>query len=178
MLYTTTNSKWTINVNTRAKIITLLEGNMTETPWAFSRQRCSRPCAPAPSSDSQNDAQHPMLALTVAGFNGHATLGFPSGSDDKESACKAGDLGFIPGSGRSPKEGKGYPLQYSCLENPMDRGAWRATYSPWGLKESDTTERLSTHKNASHPLWTANRVRIMNDVFFIITTLGPQSLAP
>ena len=46
---------------------------------------------------------------------------------NKESACNAGDLGSIPGSGRSPGEGNGNPLQYSCLENPMDRGAWRAT---------------------------------------------------
>ena len=49
--------------------------------------------------------------------------GFPGGSDDKESACNAGDLGLIPGSERSPGEGNGYPLQYSCLENPLDRGA-------------------------------------------------------
>ena len=52
---------------------------------------------------------------------------FPGGSDGKESACSAADLGSIPGSGRSPGEGNGNPLQYSCLENPMDRGAWRAT---------------------------------------------------
>ena len=47
---------------------------------------------------------------------------FPGGSDDKESACNAGDLGSIPGSGRSPGEGNGYPLQYSFLDNSMDRG--------------------------------------------------------
>ena len=62
--------------------------------------------------------------------------GFPCGSDDKESTCNAGDLGSIPGMGRCPGEGKGYPLQYSGLENSMD-------YSPWGRKESDTTEQLS-----------------------------------
>ena len=50
-------------------------------------------------------------------------LGFPGGSDGKEPACDAGDLDSIPGSGRFPEEGKGYPLQYSCLENPMERGA-------------------------------------------------------
>ena len=50
-------------------------------------------------------------------------LGFPGGSDGKESACNAGDLGSIPGSGRSLGEGNGNPLQYSYLENPMDRGA-------------------------------------------------------
>ena len=51
----------------------------------------------------------------------------PCGSDGKESACNAGDPGSIPGLGRSPGEGNGNPLQYSCLENLMDRGAWRAT---------------------------------------------------
>ena len=55
------------------------------------------------------------------------TLGFPGGSDGKESACNAGDLGSIPGSERSPGEGNGNLLWYSCLENSMNRGAWRAT---------------------------------------------------
>ena len=52
---------------------------------------------------------------------------FPGDSDGKASAYNAGDLGLIPGSGRSPGEGNGNPLQYSCLENPMDREAWEAT---------------------------------------------------
>ena len=54
-------------------------------------------------------------------------MGFPGGSDGKESACSGKDLSSILGLGRAPGEGKGYPLQYSCLENSMDRGAWRAT---------------------------------------------------
>ena len=54
-------------------------------------------------------------------------MGFPGGSDGKESACNVGDLGSIPELGRSPGEGKGYPLQYSCLENPTDRRARQAT---------------------------------------------------
>ena len=54
-------------------------------------------------------------------------LGFPGGSYGKESTCNAGDPGLIPGLGRSPGEGNGNPLQYFCLENPMDRGAWWAT---------------------------------------------------
>ena len=54
-------------------------------------------------------------------------MGFPGGSNSKQSACSAGDLGSIPGLGKSPGEGNGYPLQYSCLENSMDRGAWQAT---------------------------------------------------
>ena len=52
---------------------------------------------------------------------------FPGRSEVKAPACNAGDLGLIPGSGRFPGEGNGNPLQYSCLENPMDRGAWWAT---------------------------------------------------
>ena len=54
-------------------------------------------------------------------------MGFAGGSDGNESAHNAGDSGSIPGSGRSPGEGNGYPLQYSHLENSMDRGAWQAT---------------------------------------------------
>ena len=53
--------------------------------------------------------------------------GLPGGSDGKESVCNAGDPSLILGSGRSPGEGNGYTLQYSCLENPMDRGDWQAT---------------------------------------------------
>ena len=52
-------------------------------------------------------------------------MGFRCSSVSKESACNAGDLGLIPGLGRSPREGNGNPLQYSCLENPMDKGAWQ-----------------------------------------------------
>ena len=52
------------------------------------------------------------------------SMGFPGGSDGKASVCNAGDPGSIPGSGKSPGEGNGNPLQYSCLENPMNRGAW------------------------------------------------------
>ena len=55
------------------------------------------------------------------------TLGFPCSSNGKESACEAGDHGSIPGSETSSGEGNGNPLQYSCLENPMDREAWQST---------------------------------------------------
>ena len=63
----------------------------------------------------------PMVLLNVS------PLGFPGGSEVKAPACNTGDLGSISGSGRFPGEGNGNPLQYSCLENPMDRGAWWAT---------------------------------------------------
>ena len=56
-----------------------------------------------------------------------SSQGFPGGSDGKASTCNVGDLGSIPGLERSPGEGNGNPLQYSCLENPMDGGAWHAT---------------------------------------------------
>ena len=66
---------------------------------------------------------------------------FPGRSDGKESAL--GDLGLVPGLGRSPRGGHGIPLQYSCLENPHGQRSL-VGYSPWGGKESDMTEQLST----------------------------------
>ena len=64
-----------------------------------------------------------------------------------ESACNAGDFGSVPGSGRSPGGGHGNLLQYSCLENPRDRGAGQATYSPWGHTELDMTQQLNNNNN-------------------------------
>ena len=66
-------------------------------------------------------------------------MGFPFGSDGKEFTHNVGDLGSIPGSGRSPGEGNGNPFQYSFLENPMDRGAWGATVH--GVAKSQTPLR-------------------------------------
>ena len=68
-------------------------------------------------------------------------LGFPGGSDGKESACNVGDLGLVPGLGRSPGGGHGNPLQYSCLEYPHGQRSL-ADYSPWSHIELDTTEQL------------------------------------
>ena len=65
-----------------------------------------------------------------------------SGSDGEESACSAGDQGSIPGSGRSPGGGNGYPLQYSCLGKSHGQRSL-AGYSPWGCKELDKTEQLT-----------------------------------
>ena len=72
-------------------------------------------------------------------------MGFPGGSDDTEPACNAGDLGSILGLGRSPEEGNGNPLHYSCLENSTDREIL-AGYTPWGHKELNRTERLTLFK--------------------------------
>ena len=88
-------------------------------------------------------------------------LGFPGGSDNKESACNVGDLGLIPGLGRSPGGGHGNPLQYSCLENPH-RQRSLVGYSPWGHKDLDLTEQLSvracththTHTHTHTSIWT------------------------
>ena len=73
-------------------------------------------------------------------------LGLPGGSDGKESTCNMGDLGSIPGLGRSPGGAHSYPLQYSCVENPMDRGAWWA--AAHGVTKSRTwLKRFSTHED-------------------------------
>ena len=80
-------------------------------------------------------------------------MGFLCGSDDKESACNSGIPGLIPGLGRSRGERNGIPPPYYCLENTMDRGAWRAIVHE-GRKESDTTERLTlplSDSSTCHP---------------------------
>ena len=76
-------------------------------------------------------------------------LGFPHRSDGKESACNVGDLGLIPGLGKSPEGGHGNPLQYSCLKKPHGQRSLTG-YSAWGCKESDMTKRLKT---AQHSTW-------------------------
>ena len=85
-------------------------------------------------------------------------MGFPGGSDGKESACNAGDLGSIPGLGRSPGEGNGNPLQYSCLQNSMGIGAWRAIVH--GVTKSDKAADFTFHFQAitkihqtTHIIW-------------------------
>jgi len=82
-----------------------------------------------PSVDGHLDCFHVLAIVTTAGYEHRGACiflnyGFLGGSDGKASACNAGDPGSIPGLGGSPGEGNGNPLQHSCLENPMDRGAW------------------------------------------------------
>ena len=72
-----------------------------------------------------------------------ATLFGTSGMKVRLSLRNEGDLGLIPGLGRSPGEGHGNPLHYSSLENYMDRGAWQAACSPWGCRDLNTTEQLT-----------------------------------
>ena len=87
-------------------------------------------------------------------------MGFPSGSDGKESACNARDMGLIPGSGRSPGVGNGNPLQYSCLSNPMGRGAWKAAVH--GVVKRDFTFTFCFHalkkEMATHSSVLAQRI--------------------
>ena len=77
-----------------------------------------------------------LLHWQAGSLSWYYPICFPGGSEVKASACNVGDLGSIPGSGRSPGEGNGNPLRYSCLENPMDRGAWWATEH--GVAKSQT----------------------------------------
>ena len=84
-----------------------------------------------------------VISIFLNSALSNTVASFPGSSDGKVSACNAGDLGLIPGSGRSPGEGNGNPLQYSCLENPVDGGACQATVH--GVAESDMTERLQFH---------------------------------
>ena len=98
-------------------------------------------------------------------------MDFLGGSEVKESACNAGDLGSIPGSGRSPGEGNGNALQYSCLENPMDGGAWWATVH--GVAKSRT--RLSDFTHSLHSL---SAIRVVSSAYLRLLTFLPAILIP
>ena len=82
------------------------------------------------------------MAIKLFGPN-YLINGFPGDSRGKESACKLGDLGLIPGLGRSPGEGAGNPLQYSCSENPMNRGTWQTTVHRVTLSQTQLSNGLS-----------------------------------
>ena len=101
--------------------------------------------------------------------------GFPGSSDSEEATCNAGNLGLIPWSGRLPREGTDNPLQYSCLENPMGRGAWQAI--ALGISESDMTEQVNTSvsksmRNASifplHSHTTKEIISALNLLFAVV----------
>ena len=97
-------------------------------------------------------------------------MGFPDSSVGKESAYDAGDLGSIPGLGRSPREGNSNPLQYSCLENPMDRGAWRATVH----RVTKSQTRLSDfHFTSLHMSDAALPSHALQGVLYIVKDFPP-----
>ena len=113
--------------------------------WDLSSPIRDRTCAP-------RSGREKALPLDRQESTPPASLsGFPGGSDGKESACNAEDLGLISGFGRSPGGGHGNPLQYSCLENPYGQRSL-AGYSPSCWSESDMTERLSTAQLLYHSL--------------------------
>ena len=96
-----------------------------------------------PATWPQREEAQASFSLAIA-----ALPGFPGDSVGKESACNIGDLSSIPGSGRSPAEGNGHPLQHSGLGKSQGQRSL-AGYSPWGRKESDTTEQLNHHITTS-----------------------------
>ena len=105
------------------------------------------------------------LLLNLGPKREFSYLSFPGGSDGKVPACKVGDPGLIPGSGRSPGEGNGHPLQYSCLENSMDGGAWWPTVQ--GVTKSQT--QLS-----NFPLF-ENTVKDKNFMYSSVEELGHEN---
>ena len=108
-----------------------------------------------------NRIRIPLLPLIFFAY--FSRLGFPGGSEVKASACNAGDLGSIPGWGRSPGEGNGNPLQYSCLENPMGGGAWWATVhgvaKSWTrLNDFTSLSRLQA-ENQKGRMWQMTKIK-------------------
>ena len=128
----------------------LWAGNLAKAPcleWSGTNQ-CPHggllgPIGPGPLAHQVSSALPELLCSTHS-------LGFPGGSDGKESACNSGDLSLIPGSGRSPGEGNDNPLQYSCLENSMDRGAWWATVHGVAKSHHDWATNTQPHPHP-HP---------------------------
>ena len=119
--------------------------------------------------------QHHHVSLPLHTLLLYILLGFPGGSDGKESACNAGDLCSVSGLGRFPGGGHGHPLQYSFLENPTDRGAWQA---PQGHKESDTTEQLSSAHSIHNAVASIISLYLQPTEYLLIIPDSAQMLAP
>ena len=156
------NGEWKVSCFLVSNLFVLSHSDTSDsfmTPWSVAQQASLSmgifqaripEWVAMPSSKGSSWPRDWTLVSCIAGgfFTVWATTrpfysrSFPGGSDGKESACNAGDLESIPGSGRCPGEGNGYPFLYSCLENSTDRGTWWATVH--GVtKESDTTEWLT-----------------------------------
>ena len=118
-------------------------------------QSCLTLCDPIDGSPLVSSVPGILQARTLEW--GAIAFSIPGGLDSKESAYNAGDAGLIPGSGRSPEEGNGNALQYSCFENFTDRGTWQAMVQ--GVrKESDMTERLNNNKRVLDPSLSFSKV--------------------
>ena len=132
--------------------------------------------------------EHNLFVMVTSKITDYRSpQGFPSGSDDEEPACNAGDLGLIPGSGRSPGEGNGYPLQYSCLENSMDRWVWWSpVLGPRGRRMGHDWGTNTLTLSLSHDDYNFKKFEILWDlpngkwqptpVFLPGESQGPQSL--
>ena len=105
-------------------------------------------------------------------------MGFPGSSDSKASAYNVGDPGSIPGPGRSPGEGNGNPLQYSCLENPMDRGAWQATVHGFTKSWTRLSDWATTTMLLEQPSPTVNILGILWEIFLILCKIVTSSSLP
>ena len=191
-IFTTVMDKeaWHAAVHRVAKSRTRLS-DWTKLNWALAslylysqcgisfRQHEGRPCFFIPSVLYLNNLDHLHLIWLLLWL----CLGFPGGSEVKASACNAGDMGLIPGLGRSPGEGNGNPLQYSCLENPMDRGVWWATV--WATSLSLSCESrgkslsgsvlvrilpmnwMSTDDNVMNLQWTWNQIGVVPETYIL-----------
>ena len=139
------------------KVKSLSRVRLSVTPWTvahhtplsmgFSRQEywSGLPCPHPGDLPDQGIGPVSLISPALAG-----SLGFCGGSDSKESACNKRDLGLIPGLGRSPGGRHGSPFQYSCLENPKDRGAWQATVH--GVAKSQTRLSDFTHTHTQRKM--------------------------
>ena len=102
-------------------------------------------------------------------------MGFSSSSVGKESACSAGDLGLIPGLGRSPGEGNGNPLQYSCLENSMDRRAWQATVHGIAKSQTQLCDYVHVHVHPCKEIFVFTGNLVSYKAYHMAQCWGPAS---